>query len=285
MTCVALKDRALVRIAGEDAETLLQDVISCDVDGLQAGLARQGALLTPQGKILFEFLISRSGDDGFLLDLRSETADGFIQRMTLYKLRAKATIEKVEGLTVYACWDGKPEEGSLVDERFVGDAPVYRAYGESCAETGTLEHYELLRIEAGVPEAVCDFELSSAFPHDVLMDLNNGISRDKGCYVGQEVVSRMQHRGTARRRVVQVSADCPLPASGSSIEAEGRPIGQLGTVVGNQALALVRTDRVAAALDKDQQISAGGVELRLTLPAWTGLQFPTQDRSVGETAS
>ena len=282
--CVALKDRALVRIAGEDAEALLQDVISCDVVELPPGCARPGALLTPQGKILFEFLISRSGENGFLLELRSETVDGFVQRMTLYKLRAKATIEKVDGLAVQACWDGEQDEDFLMDERFADGTAVYRVYGETRGDNATPEQYERLRIESGVPEAFSDYELSGAFPHDVLMDLNNGISRDKGCYVGQEVVSRMQHRDTARRRVAQVSADGPLPASGTSIEAGGRPVGKLGTVIGNVALALVRTDRVASALDKDLPITVGNVTLRLTLPAWTGLHFPTQDRSVGETA-
>ena len=285
MMCVALNDRALVRIAGEDAETLLQGVICCDIVSLRSGYARPCALLTPQGKVLFEFVISRSGEDGFLLDLREETVDGFVQRMTLYKLRAKATIEKVEVITVLACWDDDQAEGLLIDERFRNGMAAFRAYGGSRVETATPEDYDRLRIASGVPEAMRDYELSSVFPHDVLMDLNDGVSRDKGCYVGQEVVSRMQHRGTARRRVARVMADHPLPATGTSIEADGRTIGQLGTVSDNEALATVRTDRVAAALDDDVQITSGGVALQLTLPAWTGLQFPTQDRSVGEVAS
>ncbi len=280
--CVALKDRALVRMSGADAETLLQDVISCDVVDLQAGHARPGALLTPQGKILFEFLISRSGEDGFLLDLSGEISSGFIQRMTLYKLRAKVTIEAVDEQPVHACWAGERPEEALFDERFPDGVDVYRLYGASPSESGTLSDYDRIRIESGVAEAGRDYEISDAFPHDVLMDLNNGISRGKGCYVGQEVVSRMQHRGTARRRVALVISDQPLPESGTSIEAGGRPMGQLGTVVDKEALAIVRTDRVASALDKGQPITANGTTLHLKLPAWTGLQFPTADQAVGE---
>ncbi len=282
--CVALKDRALVRMSGADAETLLQDVISCDVVDLPAGHARPGALLTPQGKILFEFLISRSGDDGFLLDLSGETSSGFIQRMTLYKLRAKVTIEAVDEQQVHACWAGERPDGAFADERFPDGVDVYRLYGASPSESGTLSDYDGIRIESGVAEAGRDYDLSDAFPHDVLMDLNNGISRGKGCYVGQEVVSRMQHRGTARRRVALVTSDQPLPETGASIEAGGRAMGQLGTVVENRALAIVRTDRVASALDKEQPITADGTMLNLTLPVWTGLQFPTKDTAVGEAA-
>ena len=178
--CVALKDRALVRMSGADAETLLQDVISCDVVDLQAGHARSGALLTPQGKILFEFLISRSGEDGFLLDLSGEISSGFIQRMTLYKLRAKVTIEAVDEQPVHACWAGERPEEALFDERFPDGVDVYRLYGASPSESGTLSDYDRIRIESGVAEAGRDYELSDAFPHDVLMDLNNGISRGKG---------------------------------------------------------------------------------------------------------
>ncbi len=135
--------------------------------------------------------------------------------------------------------------------------------------------YDLLRIEAGLAISGKDFALQDAFPHDVLLDLDGGLSFRKGCYVGQEVVSRMQHRGTARRRVVQVSASQPLPVSGTEIIAGGKPLGALGTVIGNRALAIVRIDRVGAALADGLAITAGDVEVQLTLPVWTGLQFPT----------
>jgi len=274
MKSVALTDRALVRIAGEDAENLLQDVITCDVAALPGGTARVGALLTPQGKILYEFLVSRDGDDGFLFDLKADQIPAFVQRMTMYRLRAKAVIEPVEEAVVHAFWDGDADRHCLVDERFSAVCPVYRVYRDPQADTASREDYDRLRIQVGVAEADQDYASSDAFPHDVLMDLNHGVSMTKGCYVGQEVVSRMQHRGTARRRLTRVSADKPLPGAGTPLEAGGKTIGQLGTTVGDTALALVRTDRAAKAMDDHTPIRAGDVPVTLTLPAWTGLRFP-----------
>jgi hypothetical protein len=281
MNCVTLTDRGLVRIAGEDARTLLQDVISCDVETLPDATARVGALLTPQGKILFEFLISRVGKDGFLFDMDRDQVRGFVQRMTMYRLRAKADIEEVEGLPVNACWDCPHDPALTADERFPEGLSAYRSYGAIPAASKSMDDYTRLRIDAGVAEGGRDYGLSEAFPHDVLMDLNNGVSMKKGCFVGQEVVSRMQHRGTARRRIVQVAAEQSLPPCGASLTADGRVLGQLGTVLGNNGLALVRTDRVGKAIDEDTAIFAGDVVVRLTLPNWTGLSFPTAAKESG----
>jgi hypothetical protein len=121
-----------------------------------------------------------------------------------------------------------------------------------------------------------DYALQDAFPHDILLDRDGGLSFRKGCYVGQEVVSRMQHRGTARRRVAQVSATSALPASGTELIAAGKPVGTLGTVVGSRGLAIVRIDRVGDALARSQAITAGDIDVTLSLPAWSELAFPVE---------
>jgi folate-binding Fe-S cluster repair protein YgfZ len=108
------------------------------------------------------------------------------------------------------------------------------------------------------------------------MDLNGGLSFRKGCYVGQEVVSRMQHRGTARRRVVIVSGEASLPSSGTSLSINGRPVGSLGTVQDKAGLAIVRIDKAGEAIAKGDPILAGEVPVTLTLPGWTGLAFPAE---------
>lgn len=275
MRCVTLPHRSLVRIAGEDAQTLLQDVISCDVEGLASGLARVGALLTPQGKILFEFLVSRTGENGFLFDMDDGQVELFIQRMTMYRLRAKADIERVASIGVAACWDRSKTDDLIVDERFIGQPAVYRRYGGDVADTGNADDYARLRVERGVAEAGRDYALSDAFPHDVLMDLNEGVALKKGCYVGQEVVSRMQHRGTARRRIVHIAGESALPPPGTPLMANDRTIGQLGTTMDNMGLALVRIDKAAKAMDEETPILAGGAPVTLALPSWTGLHFPT----------
>lgn len=131
-----------------------------------------------------------------------------------------------------------------------------------------------MRIAHGIAISGLDFALQDAFPHDVLMDLNGGLSFKKGCYVGQEVVSRMQHRGTARRRVVTVSAATALPATGTEITAAGKPLGTLGSVSGGSGLAIVRIDRAGAAMAEGTPLLAGGAPVSLALPQWSGLVFP-----------
>ncbi|WP_136658656.1 folate-binding protein YgfZ [Nitratireductor sp. XY-223] len=281
MHCVALTDRTLVGVSGDDAQMLLQDVISCDVENLPDGVARPGALLTPQGKILFEFLVSRDGSDRFLFDLTQDQVAGFQQRMTLYRLRAKAEIAPVEDKPVHAAWGGEPRGGWLRDDRFKGDADVFRFYGAAPAQTAPRADYDRLRVENGVAEAGPDYALSDAFPHDILLDLNGGISFKKGCFVGQEVVSRMQHRSTARRRIAIVAAQAPLPDTGTPLTADGRPVGTLGTAAGDRGLALVRVDKVAAAMKSGTPVLAGNVPVVASLPAWSGLSLAA-DEIAGE---
>ncbi|WP_099866337.1 CAF17-like 4Fe-4S cluster assembly/insertion protein YgfZ [Pararhizobium haloflavum] len=273
MPSVALNDRAVVRICGPEAGRLLQDVLTPDLDKLAMNEAVGGALLTPQGKIMFDFVIARDGSDGFLIDLDRAIRDDFIKRMMLYRLRAKVEIAAASDIAVSAAWDEASPAQAHRDRRFRSGADVYRVYGPNASDPQDMLAYDALRISAGVAESGRDYALSDIFPHDVLMDLNGGVSFRKGCFVGQEVVSRMQHRGTARRRLVQVAADEPLPAAGTAVSADGKQLGVLGTVVERSGLAIVRTDRVAAALEREDEISVDGLAVKLMLPEWTGLGF------------
>jgi tRNA-modifying protein YgfZ len=284
---IALTDRSVVSVTGPDAARLLQDVITCDVEGLDSTKAVPGALLTPQGKVMFDFILSRRSDAdgasaGFFIDLDRSHADDFIRRMTLYRLRAKVAFAVVEPMRVFAVLNETPHAGALVDSRFRGDGTVYRLYIDDASgiefETDTAP-YTAARIAHGVVESGHDFALGDAFPHDLLMDKNGGIAFRKGCFVGQEVVSRMQHRGTARRRVVQVDAASTLPAAldAVAVEAGGKPAGTLGTVAGRQALAIVRTDRIANAMAQNEPIRVGGIAVSLSLPRWTELAFSPGD--------
>lgn len=273
MRCFTLADRTLVRIAGEDAQSLLQDVISCGVEDLPQGVVRPGALLTSQGKILFAFLISRDSDDGFIFELASAGVPAFVQRMTMYRLRAKADIDVITDRPVQAIWDSAPQDNWLTDSRFRGEQTAFRAYGAALGDTASQDAYDLLRIKNGVAEDGSDYALGDAFPHDVLMDLNDGISFSKGCFVGQEVVSRMQHRGTARRRIAIVEAPSPLPPGGTSLTVNDRSVGTLGTVHANLGLAMVRTDKIASAIADNAPVLVEGIEVSVRLPAWTGLSI------------
>ena len=278
MPSVTLSGRAFLRLSGKDAETFLQALITTDLPSLPEGEIRPGALLTPQGKILFDFLIRRDGADAFLIETGEEQRDGLLKRLTLYKLRAAVDLAAVEGDAVTVAWDA-PEADAPHDARFAAaGVTVSRRPGAGGTDAPAL--YDGLRIAAGLPESGRDYALSDAFPHDVLLDRSGGLSFRKGCYVGQEVVSRMQHRGTARRRPVIVKAETALPATGTELLAGGKPIGMLGTVSGLLGLAVVRLDRAADAMRTGTPITAGDVPVTLELPAWTGLGFPEEATEV-----
>lgn len=292
MPNVRLSDRALILVGGEDAEHFLQNILTTDLSTLADDEVRPGALLTPQGKILFDFLVSKSSG-GYRLDCRHDVAADFARRLTLYKLRAKVSISVEDQSLVGAAWENDSDssdsdsrasrldstashsESTLSDARFPAEAGVRRIYGgvEEGLDNG-LAAWQALRVAHGIAESGTDYALGDAFPHDVLLDQSGGVGFRKGCYVGQEVVSRMQHRGTARRRVLIAAADAALPPSGTAVEAGGRALGTLGTVSDTKALAIVRIDRVKEAMDAGQPITAGGVAVSLAIPAWAGFTFP-----------
>ncbi|UXT40358.1 folate-binding protein YgfZ [Agrobacterium tumefaciens] len=275
MPSALLADRRLIRVSGTGAEEFLNNLITADVENLPEGEARAAALLTPQGKILFDFLIWRDGGD-YLIETGAAEQDALLRRLTMYKLRAPVDLkaETVEGVSVF--WNETAPTAGIRDGRF-GKAGIdlYRIPGASAS--GDIAAYDALRIEHGIAESGRDYALQDAFPHDVLMDVNDGVSFKKGCFVGQEVVSRMKHRGTARRRVVTVSAEGALAASGTEITADGKPVGTLGTICGNRALAIVRIDRIADALASGTPLLAETVPVTVALPAWSGLSFPAAD--------
>ncbi|HEX2147503.1 MAG TPA: folate-binding protein YgfZ [Pseudorhizobium sp.] len=278
MPIAHLPDRRFIRVSGSGAEDFLQNLITTDLVSLEPGKACPGALLTPQGKILFDFMIWRD-NDGFILEMDMGQQDGLLRRLTMYKLRAPVDLVALEeeGLTV--AWGDEARSEGVMDSRFAkAGISLVRMMTLSVPEAPTGD-YESLRVTAGVAVSGADFALQDAFPHDVLMDLNDGLSFRKGCYVGQEVVSRMQHRGTARRRVVQISSDVPLPPSGTEITADGKPVGALGTVRGNAGLAILRIDRVGAALSAGMPLLAEQVAVTARLPEWTGLSFPAGDEA------
>lgn len=284
MPFAQLKDRALISVSGPDAEHFLQNILTTDLDVLTPGQAKPGALLSPQGKILFDFLISRAGENAFRLECRADISDDFVRRLTLYKLRAKVEIAKADQALVTVAWGDEStpsqSDSTAADTRFANGA-VTRCYGQA-DERSDLAAWQASRIASGIAESGSDYQLGDAFPHDVLLDETGGVGFKKGCYVGQEVVSRMQHRGTARRRVLIVQAGLPLPAAGTELTVEGRPVGTLGSNAGTIGLAIARIDRVKAALDAGQPIMAGDVPVAVTIPAWAKFSFPQEAVSAEE---
>jgi folate-binding protein YgfZ len=276
-----LADRGVVRVAGADAEKLLQGIITSDMELLAKQPALHAALLTPQGKILFEFFVARDGD-GFVLETAKDQAAGLARRLAMYKLRAKVDIHDVSaGYSVMAVWGqaaphspGETKGGVFFSDPRLPELGLrVLAEGGFDGANGDAETYHAHRISLGVPEGGKDYVLGDTFPHEANMDLLNGVSFSKGCFVGQEVVSRMQHRGTARKRVVIVEGDEALQ-TGDAIMAGQATIGAIGSVAGHRGLALVRLDRVEEMQRKGEQITAAGATLTIRLPDYMKTAVP-----------
>ncbi|QOG21299.1 MULTISPECIES: YgfZ/GcvT domain-containing protein [Bradyrhizobium] len=279
MKSAFLPDRGVVKVAGEDARNFLNGLITTDVDRLKPGLGRFGALLTPQGKIIVDFLITEvpaGHGGGFLIDCPKPLAEGFATKLKFYKLRAKVTVETLD-LGVLAAWGGQlaaqpdlafadPRNAELGTRILIPEDLKRKLSDLIGAELVDAADYEAHRIALGVPRGGLDFMYSDAFPHETNMDRLAGVDFDKGCYVGQEVVSRMQHRGTARTRSVKVLLDDLSPEVGVSVMAGDKQVGTMGSSAQGKGIALVRIDRVADALDAGQPLTAGGLPLTLAEP-------------------
>jgi folate-binding protein YgfZ len=293
MPIAHLVDRGVVRVSGEDAQTFLDGLLTCDLDRVTPQAARLGALLAPQGKILFDFLVLAAPSEaggGYLLDVARVFAPDLASRLAFYKLRAKAAIEdRSAALAVVAGWAGAPRPaediGVVVDDPRLpelGWRAVVAAgdVAELAPAREGAEAYARHRISLGVPEGGRDYLFGDAFPHEALLDQLGGVDFDKGCFVGQEVVSRMQHRGTARTRIVPVVyPDGIAPEAGAEVRAGDKVLGRTGTSAGGRGLVMIRLDRAGDALAAGETIAGGGLPLRLVKPAWIRFPFP------GETAT
>jgi folate-binding protein YgfZ len=285
-----LSDRGAIRVSGEDATHFLHNLVTSSVDALLPGMAAYAGLLTPQGKIIVDFLVLRT-PDGYLLDLPSARIEELKKRLTLYRLRARVTIA-AEDLAVAAIWgaDEAPALAAFADPRLSAlgtrallpkseAAAMLKAAG---LEVVSEDQFHAHRIALGVPEGGRDFVFDDAFPHEADMDQLGGVDFRKGCYIGQEVVSRTQHRATARTRVVPVVLSAPA-ASGTAITGGDKTIGTLGSVAGTRGIALLRIDRAEDALSAGEKLQAGAAVLTIKKPDWAKFRFPGEP--LPETAS
>jgi len=248
---------------------------------LAPGAARFCALLSPQGKIFADFIVAEApaqDGGGFFLDVPRALAKPLVDKLNLYKLRSRVMAEDLsEILGVLAAWGGSataPFGLGYADPRLPALGlrimiPPHRAAETAAGLGATLvdaSDYETHRIALGIPRGGVDFSYGDAFPHETDMDQLGGVDFAKGCYVGQEVVSRMEHRGIARTRAVSVRYDGAAPTAGLAVMAGERQVGTMGSAAGHNGLALVRIDRVADALDAATPLTSGGLAVRLAAP-------------------
>lgn len=291
MDATLLSDRGVIKLSGEDAKTFLNGLITTDTARLEPGTGRFGALLTPQGKIIADFLITEvptGHGGGLLIDCPRSLAQPLTTKLGFYKLRAKVSVENLsDSFGVLAVWGGEPAvkpDLCFADPRaqelgwriLIPPELATKAAALVGATMTDEAAYEAHRIACGVPRGGVDFNYGDAFPHETNMDYLHGVDFDKGCYVGQEVVSRMQHRGTARTRTVRIAFDGTAPDTSTPILANDKQVGTMGSSAQNSGLATMRIDKVSDALDAGTPLVAGSTTIRLADPdAVRGLQKKT----------
>jgi folate-binding protein YgfZ len=256
-----LESRALIAVSGEDWRSFLQGQLTQDVETLAADEARFGALLTPQGRLLFDlFIVGRQ--DGCWLDVAAARRAALIQRLSLYKLRAKVTFV-ADDTPVAALFPATNAPGWIADPRL--PALGLRGYGVSppadAAPVSEAE-YDAYARGLGVPNTA-DWGEDKAYPIEADFDLLNGIDFKKGCFVGQETTSRMKRRGVIKTRMLPIRFEGPAPAPGSEVLAGELRAGEVLSGAEGRAMALLRLDRIDGAA-----LTVDGRPVEPEPPAW-----------------
>ncbi len=288
MKAAFFSDRGIIKVTGENlasdtARAFLNGLFTCDMVLVRPGVGIFGALLTPQGKIIADFIVTeipQGHGGGFLLDCPRAVTSALLDKLNLYKLRAKIAFEDIsENFGVLVVWDSlnapdldlacaDPRTDRLGWRVLIPQALAEKAAAFLGADLVDASEYDEHRISLRVPRGGVDFAYGGTFPHEANMDLLNGVSFTKGCYVGQEVVSRMQHRGSARTRILRIIGDGALPEPGIAVEAANKTIGTLGSSFRARdgrrwGLAMLRIDRVADARAQGLALTAGNVPIQI----------------------
>ena len=269
MTTARLASRALIALQGPDWRSFLQGLITQDVETVQAGELRYGALLTPQGRLLNDLFVMQT-EGGALLDVSADGRAELMDKLILYRLRAKVEIG-AKGGAVLAAWGDSPNgEGWMVDPRL--PELGWRRLGGEAAGAGPEAAYDAHRLALGVPDPIKDGR-ESDYPIELNFDLLHGIDFRKGCFVGQETTSRMHRRGQVKTRMAPIVFEGPPPAPSTEVLAGSRL--RAGEVRGGEegrALALLRMDRAAGAA-----LSVEDRPVALDLPPWLVRSFQQAD--------
>ena len=288
-----LEDRGVLSVSGADARAFLQGIVTNDIDRVTPDNAVYAALLTPQGKYLFDFFIAAHGDD-LLLDAEAARLPDLARRLTMYRLRAKAEIADVSaGHRVAAVFgDDAADDLALPSQtgaaRAIGDGVVFidprlTAAGarailpsadaealltEAGLTAASAEDYDSQRLRFALPDGSRDLVIDKATMVESNFEELNGIDFGKGCYVGQEVTARTKYRGLVRKRLWRVDVDGPLPAPGTPIMLNGKEAGTMQSGRDSVGIALLRLERVDQAESSGEPLIAGEARLTPVKPDW-----------------
>jgi len=263
-TPIHLSDRRVIRVFGEHAESFLQNIMSNDVTHAKTGLV-YSLLLTPQGQFLNDFFVLSDPfheSAGFILDMHAAQVDDFLKRMVMFKLRAKVTLEPLPADCYFVY--SHSTEGMQDPRRTTLGKRFYTK--TQLPATGDVADYHDMRIRAGVPDGSLTIKAQKDFPADMNLDHLNALGWEKGCFIGQEVVARMYHRGLAKKRLAVVTGTelgiCDI------LSPAGRSVGEIRDINSDhtQALALIRLD---ALRDQDTVLTVEKGEIgNILLPVY-----------------
>ncbi len=271
---IPLKNRSAFSVSGNDASGFLQGLITNDITKTSDGQAIYALMLTPQGKFLYDFFIVKK-DESYFIDCETDKLLEIIKKLSMYKLRSDVQIKEESEYEIVAVIGEKTLE--IVENEGAGDVRIFckgiayidprsrKIFGRSFIEKsnsyqsfiaynfkkGKLDDYEFLRIKQGIPAGHIDLTCEKSFPLDFNMNNLNAIDYKKGCYVGQEVTARVNHRGKIRKNIFTIQAkNGNLPESGSKITANEISIGYLCSSIGSLGLALLKIDEADKELDE-----------------------------------
>lgn len=263
---VFLLDRTLLRVSGPDARSFLQNLLTQDLDPLDEAGVLYAGLLSPQGKVLADMFVWTS-PDGALLDTDPKFGADLLRRLTMFKLRAAVTLDDVSAeLAVLADLDGReglpdPRQAALGSRRIVPRA-------EAAGAATDVAPLEARRLALGVPDLARDAAPEEVFALEALFEELHGVDFKKGCFVGQENVSRMKRRATTRKKFCPVVFDGPAPAALTPVRAGAAELGSVRTGAAGRALALLRLDRAHEAIAAGTPLTAGDCVVTLDPPSW-----------------
>lgn len=268
LTFATLPSRALIAVSGPDWRDFLQGLITQDVETLQPGEVRFGALLTPQGRLLYDlFVVGRpnsTGGDGCWLDVAAEHRAAILQRLAMYRLRAKVELATDEtSVAVLYAGEAEPGPGWARDPRL--PALGWRGYGLPAPAGAALADEaarDAAKLALGAP-GPADWGSDKTFPIEANFDLLNGIDFKKGCFVGQETTSRMKRRGQIKSRMLPIAFEGPPPAPGAEVLAGELRAGVVTSVGEGRGMALLRLDRAAG-----RSLTVDGRPVTVERPAW-----------------
>ena len=271
MSTPARLDRAFITVAGPDAVSFLDNLLTQNVTGIHESGPRYAALLTPQGKVIADMMLWPT-DDGFVVETGPARASDLLRRLTMYKLRAQVDVSETSSLMTL--WSTAPFADAMPDPRLA--ALGWRKLAARDEAPAGDAAYNAHRIVQGVPDLATDAAPDEVFAGEALLDELHGVDFQKGCFVGQENVSRMKRRATTRKKFCPITFDGAPPAFGAVVGAGDAELGTVRSGVGGRALALLRLDRALAA---DAPLTVDGRQIRLDPPPW--LILPQRDGAPG----